>query len=199
MSILGPNHKSQVFCYNSRNTNFADYYLVPDLPNVTPPIPHRPQWKGVGRIPNQAPNTLIEVLPKNRQSFASNGFLPHTGEYQHYASAIQQESSLRNLDVPLSNNAFEHQRIIGEIHIPSHPNVQMLPNYRAKGMTPYESGEFAFTCGLERKYDQDGINQARFNNSTKLTTRNMKLPYIRQTAQAPLDTNRPGFVPSHRD
>jgi hypothetical protein len=199
MSILGPNHKSQVFCYDSRNTNFTDYYLVPDLPHVTPPIPHRPQWKGVGRIPNQAPPSLIEVTPKIRQSFESNGFLPHTGEYQHYASAIQQESSLRNLDVPLSRTAFENQRILGEFNTPSHPNVRLLPNYRAKGMTPYEPGEFSFTCGLERKYDQDGLNQARFNNSTKLTTRNMKLPHIRQTSQPPLDKSKPGYVPSRRD
>jgi hypothetical protein len=192
--ILPDNYKSETYCYDTRNTNWTDYYLVPDLPRVVPPIDHRPRWKGVGKKPNQAHSTLIEVQPKDRQSFASKGFLPHTGEFKHFTDAVNQESSLRNLDLRLSNRAFG-RRVIQELSYSSHDQYQILPDHRSKSFMKFEEPQtIQPECTFERKYDQEfEMNGARFNNSTRTTTRNLKLPYVKQSKRAPIQQGRPGY------
>lgn len=192
--ILPESYKSETYCYDSRNTNWTDYYLVPDLPRVVPPIDHRPRWKGVDRKPNQAHPTLIEVQPKDREEFAGKGFLPHTSEFKHYTNAINEESSLRNLDMRLTNRAYG-RRIIQELSNPSHSSYQILPDYRSRSLTRfYEPQTIQPDCTFERKYDQDfGMNNARFNNSTRATTRNLRVPHIKQAKRAPTNRGRPGY------
>lgn len=193
--ILPDSYKSETYCYDLRNANWSDYYLVPDLPHITPPLVHRPRWKGVGKKPNQAHPTLIEVKSRDREEFAGKGFLPHTSEFKHYSNAINQESSLRNLDLRLTNRAYG-RRVIQEISHPSHDKYQILPDYRSKSLTQFnEPQTIQPDCTLKRKYDHDfEMNGARFNNSTRVTTRNLKVPYIKQAKRAPVCQAKPGYV-----
>lgn len=193
--ILPHSYKSETYCYDSRNTNWTDYYLVPDLPRVTPPLDHRPRWKGVAKKPNQAHPTLVEVTSRDRQQFAGKGFLPHTGEFKHYSNAINKESSLRNLDLRLTNRAYG-RRIIQELSHSSHDNYQILPDHRSKSLRQFNQPHtIQPDCTFERKYDHDfEMNGARFNNSTRLTTRNLKVPYIKQIKRAPVQAGKPGHA-----
>lgn len=192
--ILPDSYKSEVYCFQNRNDNWTDYYLVPDLPRVAPPLPNRPTWRGVGETPNQAPDSLIETQPRDRIGFESNGFLPHAGEFSHYASAVSQESSLRNLDSRLTKKAFG-QRIIGELSAPSHAGLDLLPSKKTKMYSGFEDErKFTPECSLERKYDQShGMNELSFNNMTRATTRNMRLPYMKQTKRPALSSKHPGY------
>jgi hypothetical protein len=192
--VLPDTYKEETYCYERRNLNWSDYYLVPDLPRVHAPIDHRPVWKGVGKTPNQAHSTLIEVQPRDRKTFGSNGFLPHASEFTHYTQAINQESSLRNLDTRLTNRAFG-RRVIQELSHPSHDTYAILPDYRAKSLTQFtEPQTIQPDCTLERKYDHDlGMNGARFNNSTRASTRNLRVPYVKQSKRAPIPEGRPGY------
>lgn len=193
--ILPSDFKDQVFCFEKQNTNWSDYFLVPDLPTVSPPIPFRPTWKGVGRTPNQAPASLVEVQARTRNSLATDGFLPHTGEYKHYANSVNYESSLRNLDMRLTNRAFG-QRVIGELNHPSHDGLTLLTNYRDKSYQPYTQ-IYSAECSFERKYDNDHeMNSANFNNSTRATTQNLRLPHMKIASRPPLQNGRPGYINS---
>jgi hypothetical protein len=194
--ILPSNHKAMTFCYDARNTNWTSYFVVPDHPTVVAPLPHRPTWKGQTGTPNRAPSTLLESPEIGRPTFASPGFIPHSGEFRHYQSAIDAESSLRNLDNRLSRRAFG-QRVIPELKNPSIEamNLIVLPDYRAKPIAGYEGEETV--CGILKKYaSNDGMNGARFNNSTRTTTRNLLLPFTNQNIRAALEKGKPGYVPS---
>ena len=194
-SILPDSYKSETYCYDSRNTNWADYHLVPDLPRIAPPINHRSRWKGVGKTPNQAHPNLIEVKSRDRQEFAGKGFLPHTSEFKHYSDAINQESSLRNLDLRLTNRAYG-RRVIQELSHPSHDNYQILPDYRSTSLSQFgEQQTIQPDCTFERKYDHEfEMNGARFNNTTRTTTKNLKVPHIKQAKRAPVQTGKPGYA-----
>ena len=194
--ILPPNHKAMTFCYDARNTNWTSYFVVPDHPTVVAPLPNRPTWKGQSGTPNKAPSTLLETPEIGRPTFTSPGFIPHFGEFRHYQTAIDAESSLRNLDNRLSRRAFG-QRVIPELKNPSVEamNLTLLPDYRANPIASYE-GE-ATVCGILKKYaSNDGMNGARFNNSTRLTTQNLLLPYANHTIRAAIAKGKPGYVPS---
>lgn len=193
--ILPDSYKSETYCYDSQNTNWTDYYLVPDLPRIAPPLDHRPRWKGVGKTPNQAHPSLIEVSPRDREQFAGKGFLPHTSEFKHYSNAINQESSLRNLDLRLTNRAYG-RRVIQELSHPSHDDYQILPDHRSKSLSQFnEHQTIQPDCTFERKYDHDfQMNGAMFNNSTRTTTRNLKVPYVKQAKRAPVQSGKPGYA-----
>lgn len=188
--ILPDTYKEETYCYEKRNTNWTDYHLVPDLPRTVPPLDHRPRWKGVGKTPNTAHTTLIEEPPRDRARFEGNGFIPHTGEFKHFKDAINQESSLRNLDLRLTNRAFG-RRVIQEISNDSYPTIQDKPYYHpAEANTLITPG-----CSFDRKFDQDyDMNSARFNNSTRATTRNLRLPLTRKASRAAIPKGRPGFA-----
>jgi hypothetical protein len=192
--VLPTSYKEETYCYEHNNLNWSDYYLVPDLPRVNAPIDHRPRWKGVGRKPNEAHPTLIEVSSRDRPSFDSRGFMPHTGEFTHYSNAINQESSLRNLDSRLSKRAYGG-RVIQEISNPSHDSYMILPNHRTKALSQFtEPQTIQPDCTFERKYDHDfDMNGARFNNSTRASTRNLRVPYIKQAKRPPVAKGRPGY------
>jgi hypothetical protein len=138
----------------------------------------------------------LESPEVGRPTFDSPGFIPHYGEFKHYQSAIDKESSLRNLDNRLSDRAFG-QRVIPELKNPSVEamNLTLLPDYRSRPIASYE-GE-STVCGILRKYaSNDGMNGARFNNSTRTTTRNLLLPIINQSMRAAVAKGKPGYVPS---
>ena len=189
--ILG-NIPAMKFCYEAKPLDWSSYYLIPDAPVTVAPQEHRPVWKGVGKTPNQRPDTLLEVSPTDRPAFTT-GFIPHAGEYRHFASAIDAESSLRNLDQPLTKQAFG-QRVLPHLSTPpSHPNIGLLPNYRAKGKAVYE--ESPGQCPVERRFDGAPLNQAIFNNSSRLTTKNLTLPYIQPPKNYPFPSTSIGSVP----
>jgi hypothetical protein len=183
--ILG-NVPQMKFCYETKPLDWSSYYLIPDAPPTIAPQEHRPTWKGVGKTPNQRPATLAEVAPVDRPSLTT-GFIPHAGEYRHFATSVDAESSLRNLDQSLTKQAFG-QRILPHRATPeSHPTIGLLPDHRAKGKSLYaESPDRYSECSLERKFDAGPLNQARFNNSSRLTTKNLTLPYTRPAKQYPL-------------
>jgi hypothetical protein len=196
--ILPLNHKSMTFCYDTNDRNWTSYYLVPDAPKVVAPLEHRPTWKGQSGTPNTPPPTLLLTPEISRPSFGGDdaGFIPHHAEFKYFQSAIDTESSLRNLDNRLSNGT-SGQRILTHLSNPSvqKQNLILLPHFKTKAIASYE-GEYS-TCGLPRKYAvADGMNGARFNNSTRVTTRNLILPYTKVTTRAAINQGRPGYVPS---
>jgi hypothetical protein len=74
-------------------------------------------------------------------------------------------------------------------------NLTLLPDYRANPIASYE-GE-ATVCGILKKYaSNDGMNGARFNNSTRVTTQNLLLPYTNHSIRAAIAKGKPGYVPS---
>lgn len=194
------------FCYERHPTDYSAYYIPKDNPNVHGPIPHRPVWKGAESTPRQAPETLIDTPAKDRLTPTMGGFLPHKGEFIHYTGAVDNESSLRNLDQPLTERAFG-QRVM-------FPNMKTLSSHSKMGVsaldargtygchtqTNLNAPPMTTICGFSRRYDDSGdMNSAKFNNSTRLTTRNMVLPIIEQASGlTPHQTGRIGHVPVRR-
>ena len=192
--VLPDSYKDETYCYDQRNLNWSDYYLVPDIPRVNAPIDHRPRWKGVGKTPNQAYPTLVEVSSRDRPTFGDNGFLPHASEFTHYQKSINQESSLRNLDLRLTNRAHG-RRAIQELTNSSHDTYEILPDHRAKAFSQFAEPHTIQPNGtFDRKYDQDfDMNGARFNNSTRASTRNLRIPYIKQAKRPAISKGKPGY------
>ena len=178
------------FCYSNKPVQYTSYYLPDDLPRVHAPIDFRPTWKGAESTPCQRPESMIDLPSKDRPSFGVGGFLPHNAEYVHYASAIDNESALRNLDQPLSERAFGQRILFPQTS--SNP-VKDVGSY-------FDSENKEGSCGVLRKYDSSGhMNSARFNNSTRMTTKNMVLPYVEPASTwNPQETGRIGSVPVRR-
>ena len=190
------------FCYERKPTDYSAYYVPNDNPRVYGPIDHRPTWKGAESTPRQAPKMLIETQSRDRPALEQGGFLPHHGEFTHYSTAVDSESSLRNLDQPLTERAFGQRVLLPQASLPkSHSTMRVVANDMCPpvgGM--YRSSNLGVICGLERKYDESqGMNSARFNNSTRLTTKNLVLPIVESSADwKPQKSGRIGNVPVRR-
>ena len=181
-TILGKS-PGMTFCYPGKPLDWSSYYLVPDVPRIAPPLDHRPTWKGASNVPNQAPSSLVVDSSIDRVSTKEgSGFLPHKGEFVHYTKSVDNESSLRNLDQPLTKRAYGQRILTSQTQPSSHPNIQLLPSYRAKGKSLYSAQDPGAPCGVYKKYDQEPLNQAMFNNSTRLTTKNLNLQHTRQSS-----------------
>ena len=187
------------FCYKDKPADYTGYYLPHDLPTTQIPISHRPTWKGVNGSPNQAPPSLIDTPGIHRPALNENGFIPHKGEFVHYTSAVDNESSLRNLDQHLTSRAFG-QRIL----LPSSRDTKLGVDARdecSMSVSRFRTGPGEGSiCGMDRRYDSaNGMNGVRFNNSTRLTTKNMKLPIVEQSAGwIPQEHGKIGTVPNRR-
>jgi hypothetical protein len=190
------------FCYERHPVDYSAYYIPNDNPQVHGPLSHRPVWKGAESTPRQAPNTLIETSSRDRPALEQGGFLPHRGEYTHYANAIDGESSLRNLDQPLTEKAFGQRVLLPFTILPkSHSDMNVVANDTcAKQVSTFQDTNPGFPCGLDRKYDEsNGMNSSLFNNSTRLTTKNLVLPIVEPSADwRPQQKGRIGNVPVRR-
>lgn len=191
------------FCYERNPVDYASYYMPTDIPRVQGPINHRPVWKGAESTPRQAPSTLIETPAQNRPTLEQGGFLPHRGEFIHYAGAIDNESSLRNLDQPLTERAFGQRILLPNTSTPqSHVPMRVSANDRCHpSYHPVTSTNIPqSSCGFERKYDMSkSMNSSRFNNATRTTTRNLVLPFIEPASGwKPQVAGRIGHVPVRR-
>jgi hypothetical protein len=190
------------FCYERRPTDYSAYYVPNDNPRVHGPLDHRPTWKGAESNPRQAPSTLVETSAHDRPALEHGGFLPHHGEFTHYAGAVDNESSLRNLDQPLSERAFGQRVLLPQASLPkSHVEMRVVANDACQPSgNMYRSDNPGAPCGLERKYDESlEMNSARFNNSTRLTTKNLVLPIVEPSADwKPQEAGRIGNVPVRR-
>ena len=80
---------------------------------------------------------------------------------------------------------------IMDVRTEEYYNTGHIPEYRK--YTPVETA----ICGIDRRYDSNGgMNRARFNNSTRLTTKNMVLPHVEPPADwVPQEAARIGNVP----
>lgn len=186
------------FCYERHPIDYSAYYIPNDNPRIHGPLDHRPTWKGAESTPRQAPRTLVETSARDRPALEQGGFLPHRGEYVHYANAVDGESSLRNLDQPLTERAFGQRVLLPQA---SHAGMRIKANDAcASQRTAYHSANPGAPCGLERKYDESqGMNSARFNNSTRLTTKNLVLPIVEPSSDwKPQQKGRIGNVPVRR-
>lgn len=187
------------FCYKETPTDYSAYYVPNDHPNTHAPLDHRPTWRGAESTPRQAPATLIQTKSRDRPALEQGGFLPHKGEFVHYAGAIDQESSIRNLDQPLSDRAFGQRVILPRSSQPgSHAQMRVSPmDACSPNRAGYHSTNPGAPCGMERKYDEArGMNSARFNNSTRLATKNLVLPLVEPPSDwTPQTRGRIGNVP----
>lgn len=193
------------FCYERNPTDYSAYYIPNDNPGVHAPIDYRPTWKGAESTPRQAPPTLIQTAARDRPALEQGGFLPHKGEFRHYASAVDNESSLRNLDQPLTERAFGQRVMMPNVSMPqSHAEFGVRPppfrSYTC-GLPEYSDAPMThYPCGDARRFDESqGMNTARFNNSTRLTTKNLVLPIVEPSADwIPQERGRIGNVPVRR-
>lgn len=191
--VLPKNHRDEVYCYETRNTNWSDYYLLPGTGKTMPPLDHRPRWKGVSGKPNQAHSSLIETPGK----YTLDDSIHHYKQFTCFKHTVDDESSLRNLDVPLTNQAYG-RRAISELGFPSHSGYIIPRNYREKTPMPVPTTIHAGIdedCTYKRRFDQEfSMNSANFNNSTRITTQNMRLPHIKISTRPAIQKGRPGYT-----
>jgi hypothetical protein len=195
-SILGQSPLSQKYCFERDIPDFASYYLVPDAAKITIPLDNRPTWKGVGSIPNQRPNSLLQQAPRDRLSVAQ-GFIPHGGEFSLFSRNVDNESSLRNLDYRNSKGQWNQRMFASNSNLfneASQANERTapmnMPSPLILKMSPFESEVATYaptregvegTCGFSRRYESQTLNQSLFNNHTRNETKKLQLPYAKKT------------------
>jgi len=171
--ILGPGYHDRMFCDDDKTRSHLFYYTPGN--HYAPPIPHRPTWKGATGTPNQRPDNLIETPETNYGM--SSGFTVDGGPYAMYSNNVDMESSLRTLDQPLNKGrwgqkSFGNQsNLYSANHVKNSHIVKDHPMCRPETACAYNNDP----CENPHKYNHDNMNMALFNNSTRMTTKNLKL------------------------